>query len=147
MIVAGSFALDTIPAAEAQQVRMVGGLAVYLGMIPAQVLRGHAPGHAAEPPPHGRAPGGAHQYHLTAAVFDEKSGTRISDAKVSATIGGVGLAGSRIDLEPMQIAGTVTYGGYFNLPAGDRYTIRIEVRRRNQQRSVQAEFVYEHNLR
>jgi len=134
-------------AAGAQQYRVAGGLAVYLGVLPAQALRGHIPGQLSEPPPHGRAPRGVHQYHLTAAVFDEMTGQRISDARVSATIAGLGLAGSRIELKPMQIAGTVTYGGYFNLPGGDRYTIRIEIRRPNQPTAIRTDFVYEHRLR
>ncbi len=133
--------------ANAQQYRAAGGLAVYLGVLPAQALRGHTPGQLPEPPPHGRAPRGGHQYHLTAAVFDERTGERISDAQVAATIAGLGLAGSRIELKPMQIAGTVTYGGYFNLPGEDRYTITIEIRRPNRPTTIRADFVYEHRLR
>lgn len=140
-------ALVSATAANAQQYRAVGGLVVYLGVIPAQVLRGHTPGWLPEPPPHGRAPRGVHQYHLTAALFDEKTGERVSDAQVSATIAGLGMAGSRIELKPMQIEGTVTYGGYFNLPGEDRYTIRIEIRRPNRPAAVTANFTYEHRLR
>ncbi len=135
------------PAADAQQYRVAGGLAVYLGVLPAQALRGHTPGELPDPAPHGRALRGVHQYHLTAAVFDEKTGERISDAQVAATIAGLGLAGSRIELKSMQIAGTVTYGGYFNLPGEDRYTIKIEIRRPNQPAAIRADFVYEHRLR
>lgn len=133
--------------ASAQQYRISAGVAVYLGILPAQTLRGHTPGKFPEAAPHGRAPRGVHQYHLTAAVFDAKTGERISDARVSATIAGLGLGGSRIELKPMQIAGTVTYGGYFNLPGDDRYTIRIEIRRPNQPKAIRADFVYEHRLR
>jgi hypothetical protein len=140
-------ALFAPTATNAQQYRAASGLAVYLGVLPAQALRGHTPGQLPEPPPHGRAPRGVHQYHLTAAVFDEKTGERISDAQVFATIAGLGLAGSRIELKTMQIAGTVTYGGYFNLPGDDRYTIRIEIRRPNQPKAIRADFVYEHRLR
>lgn len=138
-----AFAAPT--AANDQQFRAAGGLAVYLGVLPAQVVRGHTPGQL--PEPHGRAPRGVHQYHLTAAVFDEKTGERISDAQVSATIAGLGLADSRIELKPMQIAGTLTYGGYFNLPGEDRYTIRIEIRKPNRPTPTRADFVYGHRLR
>lgn len=140
-------ALAAPAAADDQHYRAAGGLAIYLGVMPAQVYRGHTPGRLPEPPPHGRAPRGAHQYHFTVAVFDEKTGERVADADVSATIAGLGLAGSRIALEPMQIAGTVTYGGYFNLPGGDRYTIRIEIRRAGRPPPVRAEFVYDHRSR
>jgi hypothetical protein len=140
-------ALGAPTAAVAQQYRTAGGLAVYLGVIPAQVLRGHTPGRLPEPPPHGRAPRGAHQYHLTAAVFDEQTGARISDAEVSATIAGVGLAGSRIALKPMQLEGTLTYGGYYDFPGDDRYMIRIEIRRTARPGPVRVDFVYEHRLR
>ena len=143
----GSLVLSVPMTANAQQSRTVGGLVVYLGVIPAQVLRGHTPGELPEPPPHGRAPRGVHQYHFTAAVFAEKTGERITDAQVSATIAGPGLAGSRIALKPMQIEGTITYGGYFNLPGEDRYTIKIEIHRPNQPTAIRADFVYEHRLR
>lgn len=147
LLVLPVLALSVPSVADAQQYRTAGGLAVYLGVFPAQILRGHAPGQVPEPPPHGRAPRGTHQYHLTAAVFDEKSGARISDAQVSATIAGVGLGGSRITLKPMQIEGTLTYGGYYSFPGDDRYTIRVEVRRPNHPAPVRVDFVYEHRLR
>lgn len=47
----------------------------------------------------------------------------------------------------MRIADTVTYGGYFDLPGDDRYTIRVEIRRPGRPRPVRAEFVYDHRSR
>lgn len=116
--------------ADADQYRSAEGLAVYIGLMPASLVKGHAPPHP-ERTMHGGPHGGTHEYHLIAAVFDATSGARISDAKVSARIAGLGLAGDRTRFEPMQIAGTTTYGAFVTFPGADRYTIQLEIDRRS----------------
>src|SRR5512139_1015129 len=106
--------LSTIPvssrvvAAENDMSRTAGGVTVYLGVVPAEIVKGLPAAGTTERPMHGRIPGGPHQYHLVAAIFDVASGTRVSDAVVTAEVSGLGLSGSKMKLEPMQIAGTTT---------------------------------------
>jgi hypothetical protein len=134
-------------AAVDERYKIADGLAVYLGVLPAQVLRGHPPAHA-ERSMHGGPPGGRHDYHLVIAVFDAASGARINDANVTATVFGLGYVGSsRRQLEPMSLADTVTYGGFIALPGNDRYTITIEIRRPGQGSPVRVDFVYQHGAR
>ena len=102
--------------------RTAGGLTVYLGVMPAAIVKG-------QPTMHGGAPGGSHEYHLVAAIFDAASAARVSDATVIAKVSGLGLSGSEKALEPMNIEKTTTYGGFFHLPGADVYTIRLTVRR------------------
>jgi hypothetical protein len=120
------------------------GVAAYLGVLPAQAVRGHPPGHP-ERRMHGGPPSGPHDYHLVVALFDTATGARIGDAQVTAAVSGLGHVGkTRRRLDPMTIADAVTYGGYVTLPGRDRYVIEIEVVRAGQASPVQLEFVYHH---
>lgn len=124
-----------------EHTKTVSGLTVYLGLVPAQIVRGH-PGRHPEAQAHGGAPRGEHVYHLIVAVFDTASGARVEDAKVAARVSSLGLAGPHRGLEPMKIADTVTYGNYFNLPGRGRYRVDVEVER--PQGTVAFEFAYDH---
>jgi len=88
---------DAAMAAETDQSKTVGGLTVYLGVVPAEIIKG--------PPMHGHISKGPHdyqvisksphEYHIVAAIFDAASGERVSDAAVTAEVSGLGLAGGK----------------------------------------------------
>ena len=118
------------------------GVEAYVGLVPAEITKGHKPTQP-EGPMHEGVPRGSHQYHLVAAVFDAKTGERISDATVAAQVSGLGLGPERA-LEPMSIAGTITYGAYFDLPGFDRYRIALTVKRLGITKPVTLMFTYEH---
>lgn len=130
-------------AADTDQSKTAGGVRVYLGVVPAEIVKGLAAGRPTKPPMHGGVPKGAHEYHLVAAVFDAASGARISDAVVTAEVSGLGLAGGKEKLEPMQIAGTTTYGGFVDLPGFDLYTVKLTVERSGASPAV-LQFRYDH---
>lgn len=138
-VVAPAFAQDLTP------FKIAGGLAVYLGVIPAEMITGHPKGHA-EAEMHGGVPSGRHVHHVMVAIFDDASGQRITDAVVTASVAGLGLAGTEKTLEPMTVADAVTYGTYFDLPGRDRYRVRIEIARPGTARPVKVEFEYDHQL-
>lgn len=121
-----------------------GGVTVYLGVVPAEIVKGLAAGGTTERPMHGHIPKGAHEYHVMAAVFDATTGERVSDAKVTAQISGLGLSGSSKPLEPMQIAGTTTYGAFFDLPGFDIYAVKLTVERGGA-KPVTLDFKYDHH--
>ena len=129
--------------AAGQDYKTDGGLTVYVGIVPAEMVKGPPP-HSAEQPMHGGAPRHGHQYHVVAAVFDAATNARVSDATVTAQVSGLGLSGTSKTLEPMQIANTTTYGGFFDLPGADIYTIRLTIRRPGSQRPVVLDFKYDH---
>jgi hypothetical protein len=114
---------------DADQAQTAGGVTVYLGVVPAAVIRAH-PGVHVEPGAHGGAPAGRHEYHVLVALFDAATGARIEDAKVTAQVSEIGFVGQRRTMEPMKIAGTVTYGNYFGLPSKGPYRIGVEVEHR-----------------
>ncbi len=130
-------------AADTDQSKTAGGVTVYLGVMPAEVVKGLPAGSSTERPMHGGVPKGPHEYHLVVAVFDAASGARISDATVTAEVSGLGLSGSKQKLEPMQIAGTTTYGGFVDLPGFDLYTIKLAVERSGASPAV-LQFKYDH---
>jgi hypothetical protein len=130
-------------AAEDGQSKTAGGLALYLGVVPAEIVKGPSP-HSAERPMHGRVPRGPHEYHVVVAIFDAATGARISDATVTAQVSGLGLAGTKKKLDPMEIAKTVTYGAFFDLPGRDSYTVRLTVERPGGDRPVTVDFKYDH---
>jgi hypothetical protein len=129
--------------AQDSQARTAGGLTVYLGVVPAAFVKGPSL-HSAERPMHGGAPRGRHEYHFVAAIFDASTNARISDATVTAQVSGLGLSGPKSTLEPMEIASTITYGAFFNLPGADLYSIRLTIQRPGSQRPVVVDFKYDH---
>ena len=128
-------------AVDTGQTKSADGLTVYLGVIPAEIVRGHPPGHP-ERLAHGGPPSGRHSYHVVVAIFDAATGARVTDAKVSAQVASLGLSGPTRELEPMTIADTVTYGNYFTLPGRGPYRMLIEIGRA--QKVTKMTFDYDH---
>ena len=93
---------------------------------------------------HGRIPKGSHQYHLVAAIFDATTGARIPDATVTAQVSGLGLAGPHKQLERMELANTITYGAFFNLPGRDLYRIKLTIQRLGERQPQSLQFKYDH---
>lgn len=77
---------------------------------------------------HGGVPEGRGQKHLVLALFDAASGDRIETATVAVTVEGFGhVAGTRRDLDPMLIAGTVTWGTFVELRDQEKYQLVFNV--------------------
>jgi hypothetical protein len=141
LLVAAALVWSPASAAPGGDTKSAGGLNVYLGVVPAELVKGPGP-HSAEPPMHGGSPRGVHEHHIVVAVFDAATNARIEDATVTAKVSGLGLSGPQQTLEPMKIADTITYGAFFNLTA-DLYTIRVTVQRPASQ-PVVLDFKYDH---
>lgn len=135
--------LNVATAAENALYKTADGVSVYLGVVPAEIVKGHPSGHP-ERAMHGGVPKGQHEYHVVAAIFDTATGARISNATVTAQVSGLGLAGPKKPLEPMQIAGTTTFGNFFNLPGRDVYTVKLTIERSGVAKAVVVDFKYDH---
>jgi hypothetical protein len=131
-------------AGETEQSKAAGGLIVYLGVLPAEVSKG-PPAHVLlSKGPHAydilsKSP---HEYEIVASIFDA-SGTRVSDAVVTAQVSGLGSSGDEEQLGSMQIAGSAAYGGFVDLPESDLYTVSLAVKRPGAA-PVLLEFKYDH---
>ncbi len=129
------FAANLAIAADAERHQQVDGMNIYLGVIPAQLTQEHPGMHS----------GGAdkkHRYHVLVALFDIKSGKRITDAKIKATISPLGMGGDTKELEPMH-SKLLSYGNYFTLHRPELYRIRVEIQRKESEGSSVANFVFQ----
>ena len=127
------------PARSADLSKTVDGVTFYVGVIPAEIVRGHPAEHS-ESTMHGSVPAGSR--HIVVALFDAETGERITDAQVSARVEQLGLSAEHKDLDPMQIAGTVSYGNFYAMPGGEIFKIRVIVKRKGGSRRIEAEFEY-----
>lgn len=124
--------------------RQAGGMTFYLGVVPAEIVQGHPPGHA-ERDMHKGPPSGASKYHVMVAIFDAKTGERVTDAEVRARVESVGLMqGQEKALEPMPIANAVTYGNFFDMSGRGTFRINLRVRRPGKDRPVEVRFEHVH---
>jgi hypothetical protein len=122
-------------------VRQADGIVVHFGVVPAEALQAKSVSRR-DARMHGGPSGHPGEQHIVIALFDAATGARIEDARVSAYVVGVGRARSARELEPMWIAGTVTYGTFFSLPGSGPHQIRVEVRRPPDARPTAVSFVY-----
>jgi hypothetical protein len=141
LLVAGMLAWGSAMAGEGGETKSAGGVTVYLGVVPAEIVKGPS-FHPGERPMHGGPPTGSHEHHIVAAIYNSSNNARITDAAVTAKVSGLGLSGPQKELELMNIADTVTYGAFFNLPP-DLYTIRLTVQRPGSA-PVVMDFKYDH---
>ena len=126
-------------------VQTVQGLKVYLGSVPAAIVRAHSSGHA-EAQMHGGVPApGQHAVHLVVAVFDAATGARLTKIKVVADIFEVGGKRWSIMLRPMTIEGALTFGGYAAFGLADDYRINVRVTRTSPSQLTVAKFTYAHD--
>ncbi|VAX04532.1 hypothetical protein MNBD_GAMMA20-2390 [hydrothermal vent metagenome] len=116
----------------------INGMSVYLGVIPAQITQEH-------PAMHGGSASGEHRYHVLVALFDSRSGKRITDARVKAAVFPLGLARPAKELEAMR-GESLSYGNYFTLHKPELYRIRVEIRRGDNGHLSVAEFVFQRPL-
>ncbi len=109
-------------------VQTADGLTIYLGVVPAAVVRGHPADHP-EAQMHGGTRRGQHIMHVVAAAFDKSSGARITKANVVAHITEPGGIQRSVRLQPMTVDGALTFGGYVTFARGIDYRIGIRVER------------------
>lgn len=130
-------------AAGSGQHKIADGMFIYLGVVPAEIVRGHPLQH--NQVMHGGVPAFGQDHHVIIALFDNQSADRIIDAAVRAIVEESDHSGRlEKELEPMTVAGTITYGNYFRMPGKDPYLISLEIRRLNSLNAVKVQFVYQH---
>ena len=87
VILAGMLVADALTGSAAAKAtgdglhQSASGVEAFIGVVPAEITKGHEPTQP-EGAMHGGVPTGGHEYHLIAAVFDAETGARIADAAV-----------------------------------------------------------------
>ena len=135
-------------AADTGQRHVVNGVAISLGVLPAEMVFGQPKGHH-EADMHQGAPGWGEQYHVMVSLFDHQNWMPITGAEVRATVSdartpGQRAPGPRKQLGPMTITGGTAYGNYFNMPGIGPYRIDLEIRRPGTQQPIESGFEYRH---
>ena len=83
------------------------------------------------------------QRHLVVALYEDKSGARINDARVTAKITRFGLVTvEEKTLRPLRVNGAVSYGNYFDMPPDRTHSIMVEIKRPNVAQAVNVKFKY-----
>ena len=121
--------------------QVVDGVAIYLGLMPAQLVQGHPTSHP-EATMHGGGASADRSDHIVVALFDDATGERNENARVEATVTEIGRGTERKVLEPMKIADTISYGNYFKIPVMDEYLIQLAIDVPNRNSQIQARFQY-----
>lgn len=125
--------------------RVVDGVEIYVGIVPAELVRAHPKEHT-EGAMHGGLPKDARgQYHVMVALMDAKTGVRITNAQVKAVVSALGFAkGSSVPLELMNVAETITYGNYFYMTGEGPWQIDLDIRLPNGAPPITAHFLHKH---
>jgi hypothetical protein len=123
--------------------QVVDGVAIYVGVMPAQIVRGRLQG-LPEAKMHGGVPAGHYEYHVVVALFDNATGRRIENAQVTAAVMELGLGSEWKTLGPMRIADSVTYGNYFDMPDNAIYHIQVRIRFPGHAQLIEATFTHRH---
>lgn len=134
------------PAVAADYYKTAGNVAVYLGVLPADMVLGHSLEHP-EGKMHGGVPSAKRQHHVMVAIFGTKDGSRIGNAAVTARVTEVGLGSVEKKLELMTIDKAASYGNYFSMGSPGPYRIDIEIRRPDSTTPAKTSFEYSHPRR
>lgn len=128
------FGTNLVLADHAQRHQIIDDMSIYLGIIPAQLTQKYVS-------MHGGVAHEEHSYHIVIAIFDTKSGKRITNAKLKGTVALLGRKGNTKDLEPMHDV-LLSYGNYFTMDQATHYTISIEIHRAGKNAKSVANFIF-----
>jgi len=138
LLLAGAFPIFAQD--EDPYVRTVDGLTVYFGAVRADALGAPTP---AQPAMHHSARHGLpDEHHIMVALFDAVTGERVTRAQVTAWLAGAAQARSVRVLEPMAIAGAMTFGSFMPLSGSGPHVIRLEIQRPGHPRPARTSFTY-----
>jgi cytochrome c5 len=124
--------------------KVVDGIEIYLGVVPAAATRMQQPRGSKEAPMHGGVPKGKDYYHVNVSLFDSRTKVEITDADVEVTAEDPAMGGETKKLETMVINNTISYGNYFRMPGTNPYQIVVHVKRPGTSHLVTADFDFRH---
>ena len=119
--------------------KSVGGMEIYLGMLPADAVHSGSKGSGAEKKLYGGAPSGKGYFMVNVTLRDSATKAEIKDAQIEARVANL-MNGETRKLETATIGGSVSYGGYFQMPGKDPYTVTLQIRKAGAPTAVEAKF-------
>ena len=122
----------------------VDGLKIELGVMPAELVTGHGTTPADPNAMHGGTPPNSSSNHIVVALFDAKTGARVIDAQVLASVSEPGYKYEpETALERMDTQGAISYGNFFLMHGAGVWRIHLVIHRPGTTRPVAADFAYE----
>lgn len=134
--------MTSAQASHPQQYQVVNGIAIYLTIQPAEMLRGHPKEHPqSDMHPQTRVEG-TNQHHIMVSLFNATSGERLQNAIINAKVSGVNYAGPSRRLELMVMGGTRSYGNFFSMPILGAYQVDLQIQQAGKSKVIKAMFQY-----
>ncbi len=139
-VISVSFALICMASlAHADHQKMVGGIIVNLGVVPAE----NALGFTGEAAVHDKGqPNGAQ--HLVVSLSDAKRGIHVADAQVTVEIRDPKGNVEKKTLLPANLTGMPDYSGIFRFGYSGKYAIRVVVTLKGSTKPLKANFIWTH---
>ncbi len=119
--------------------KSIGGMEIYLGVLPAESLRTRQAGSDAEKKMYGGIPSGSGYFLVNVTLRDNSTKAEIKDAQVKARVANL-MSGATKALESATINDSVSYGNYFQMPGKDPYTVTLQIRKPGAARAIEARF-------
>ena len=127
------------PAKTAANFRAVEGMEIYLGFLPAEVMRAY-PQESAERAMHGGVPAGSGYFHVNVSLFEGASNAPVAGAKVGLRVEQLDGTGVSKTLEPVTLNKIPGYGNYVRLRRNTQYVVTVRVQKPGMPRAVEARF-------
>jgi cytochrome c5 len=121
--------------------KLVAGVDVYLGVLPAETMRARQAG--ADGKMKQKIPGGKDYYYVSVVLRDHGSKAEIRDAKVEARVANL-MTGETKKLEAATVNNTLSYSGYFKMAGKDPYTVTLKIRKPGAAAPIEAKFDIKH---
>jgi len=118
----------TPAAASDRSHKSVGGMEIYLGVLPAESLRTRHGGADAEKKMYGGVPSGDGYFLVNVTLHDSATKAEIKDAQIEARVANL-MSGETRKLETATFNNAVSYGNYFRMPGKDPYTVTLQIRK------------------
>ena len=120
-------------------VKVVHGTEIYLGLLPAEVLRSY-PKASVERSMHGGVPSGSGYYHVNVSVLDSaKAPVPGASVEVKVDERG-GFSSETKTLEPITFNNVPSYGGYVRLKSKTPYQLTVKVKTPTSPQPIEARF-------
>lgn len=84
------------------------------------------------------------KHHVTVSLFDSKTGQRLTDARVVAMVGEMGLSSNRKKLKPEKYGEAISYGRDFYLSKQGPYWIDLKIKRNGIKQATTTRFEWNH---
>ncbi|MFV1984774.1 MAG: hypothetical protein ACC657_14610 [Thiohalomonadales bacterium] len=123
--------------ANSNQHKIIDGISIYLGILPAEIIEGPAAISM-----HGGLPVGQYRYHVSIAIFN-KNGKRLNNANIAVRLSTPDNKTEFISLEEMPFNNNLIYGNYFTLHEFGPYRIEVNIKHPNYPKLIKTEFQYQ----